>query len=57
MDYGVQATSFFTTLKATYENGGIGALLNDAFMGEQMTERIRREIEILNQEVARAIKR
>ena len=56
MDYGVQATSFFSTLKATYENGGIGALLNDAFRGEQMTERIRREIEIFNQEVARAVK-
>ncbi len=49
-----RATSFFTTLKATYENGGIGALLNDPFMGEQLTERIRREIELLNQEIALA---
>jgi len=51
-----RATSFFTTLKATYENGGIGALLNDPFIGEQMTERIRREIEIFNREIARAAK-
>ena len=49
------ATSFFTTVKATYEGGGVGALLNDPFIGEQMTERSRREIEIFNKEIARAV--
>ena len=50
-----QTVSFFTTLKATYEAGGIAGILNDSQIS-RMSEVQRREIAIFNKEVARAAK-
>lgn len=47
-------SSFFTMLKATYENGGIAGLLNDAYIGSQINEVQRQEIALFNREIARA---
>jgi len=47
-----QAVSFFTTLKAVFESGGIPGILNDPQIGSQMSESERREIELFNQQIA-----
>jgi hypothetical protein len=47
-------TSFFPTLKAIYESGGLPGLLNDSYIGSRLNEVQRSEIELFNKEVERA---
>lgn len=49
-------TSFFTTLKTTYEEGGVPGVLNDPAIGNMLIERERYEIEMFNKEVARVVR-